>query len=53
MRTPKLLSDPAFHDEEAARACIEEVRWPDGPFCPFCGSLEAVKPLGGPSMGPG
>jgi transposase-like protein len=53
MRTPELLSDPAFHDEDAARAYLEEVRWPDGPFCPFCGSLETVKPLGGPSMGPG
>jgi transposase-like protein len=53
MRTPQLLSDLAFHDEEAARVYVEEVRWPDGPFCPFCGSLETVKPLGGPSMGPG
>jgi transposase-like protein len=53
MRTPELLSDPAYHDEDAARAYLEEVRWPDGPFCPFCGSLETVKPLGGPSMGPG
>jgi transposase-like protein len=53
MRTPELLSDPAFHDEDAARAYIEEVRWPQGPFCPFCGSLETVKPLGGESMGPG
>src|SRR5271165_1529367 len=53
MRTPELLSDPAFHDEDAARVYLEGVRWPDGPFCPFCGSLETVKPLGGPSMGPG
>jgi transposase-like protein len=53
MQTPELLSDPAFHDEDAARAYLEGVRWPDGPFCPFCGSLETVKPLGGPSMGPG
>lgn len=53
MRTPELLSDPAFHDEEAARVYLEGVRWPDGPYCPFCGSLETVKPLGGPSMGPG
>jgi transposase-like protein len=53
MRTPELLSDPAFHDEDAARAYLEEVRWPDGPFCPFCGALDTVKPLGGPSMGLG
>jgi transposase-like protein len=53
MRTPELLSDPAYHDEDAARAYLEEVRWADGPYCPFCGSLETVRPLGGPSMGPG
>jgi transposase-like protein len=53
MRIPELLSDPAYHDEDAARAYLEEVRWPDGPFCPFCGAFETVKPLGGPSMGPG
>jgi transposase-like protein len=53
VRTPELLSDPAFHDEEAARVYLEGVRWPDGPYCPFCGSLETVKPLGGPSMGRG
>ena len=53
MRTPELLSDPAFHDEDAARAYLEEVRWPDGPFCPQCGAFDTVKPLDGPSMGPG
>jgi transposase-like protein len=53
MRTPELLSDPAYHDEDVARAYFEGVRWPDGPFCPFCGAFETVKPLGGPSMGPG
>jgi transposase-like protein len=29
-----------FHDEEAARAWFEAARWPDGPVCPFCGSLK-------------
>src|SRR6266478_3727618 len=53
MKTPELLSDPAFHNEDAARAYLEEVRWPDGPFCPQCGAFDTVKPLGGPSMGPG
>ena len=38
MQTPELLSDPVFHDEDAARAYIEEVRWPDHVFCPFCGA---------------
>jgi transposase-like protein len=53
MKTPELLTDPAYHDEDAARAYLEGVRWPDGPYCPFCGSLDTVKPLGGESMGPG
>jgi len=53
MRTPELLSDPVYHDEEAARLYLQEVRWPDGVFCPFCGALDDIKPLGGPSMGPG
>jgi hypothetical protein len=34
MRVPELLSDPVYHDEDAARAYVESVRWPDGPFCP-------------------
>jgi hypothetical protein len=29
-----------IHDEEAARAWFEAARWPEGPFCPKCGSLE-------------
>ena len=47
------LSDPIFHDEEAARAYLETQRWPDGPICPWCGLGDRVKPLGGKSMGPG
>ena len=27
-----------FKDEESAKAWIESIRWPDGPFCPDCGS---------------
>ena len=59
MRTPKLLSDPAYHDEDAARAFLEEVRWPECVFCPLCGSLDQISRLGeahdkiGASMGPG
>lgn len=48
------LSDPIFHDENAARTHLEAVRWPNGPVCPFCGQLgPKVKALGGASMGPG
>ena len=27
-----------FPDDEAARRWFEGVRWPEGPFCPHCGS---------------
>jgi len=47
------LTDPIFHNEDAARADLESIRWPDGAMCPFCGSPDKVKPLGGKSMGPG
>jgi transposase-like protein len=33
------LDAPHFHDEDAARRFLEEVRWPDGPICPHCGSV--------------
>ena len=33
------LSDPRFSNETAARQWFEAARWPDGPFCPHCGSL--------------
>lgn len=28
-----------FHDEDAAREFLEEVRWPDGSLCPHCGAI--------------
>jgi transposase-like protein len=35
------LQDPLFCDPEAARAYLENVRWPDGkPVCPKCGQSE-------------
>ncbi len=52
--TPVNLSDPIYHDEEAARKHLETVRWPSGIICPFCGVIgDQVRPLGGNSMGPG
>ena len=47
------LTNPIFTDEETARRHFEAMRWPDGPYCPLCGSFDAVKPFGGKSMGPG
>jgi transposase-like protein len=53
MQTPELLSDPVFHDENAAREYIELLRWPDFVVCPLCGSFDKINKLGGESMGPG
>jgi transposase-like protein len=39
------LSDPIFHDEDKAREYLEAQRWPDGPYCPFCGQFETVARL--------
>ena len=32
------LTAPHFHDNDAARAYLESVRWPNGPVCPHCKS---------------
>lgn len=32
-----------FNTDEAARDYIESLRWPGGPVCPHCGSVEAYK----------
>lgn len=44
---PADLTDPIFHDEDAARAHLEAIRWPNGPFCPHCGEAENVRRLEG------
>ncbi len=46
------LTDPKFHDEDKAREWLEATRWPDGPSCPHCGSLN-VSRMGGTSGRPG
>lgn len=33
------LQQPQFHDDEAARAYFERIRWPDGRVCPHCGVI--------------
>ncbi len=47
------LSNPIFTDPEVARKHFEAIRWPDGPYCPYCGGFDRVAALGGTSMGPG
>ena len=41
-------TDPKiFSDEDAARAHLESIHWPNGPFCPHCGEPEKVTRLEG------
>lgn len=47
------LTDPIFHDNEAARLYFEAQRWPNGPFCPHCGEVENVHRMEGKSHQPG
>ena len=43
------LTNPIFADADAARAHLEAVNWPDGPFCPHCGETRNVHRLQGKS----
>jgi transposase-like protein len=36
------LTDPIFHDLDKARDWLETSRWPDGPFCPHCGTSDVI-----------
>jgi len=40
------LTNPIFHNEDAARAHLEEVRWPNGPVCPRCNSAHVTRLAG-------
>lgn len=33
------FSNPIFCDDDKAREHLEKLRWPKGPFCPHCGSV--------------
>ncbi|MBZ9922632.1 IS1595 family transposase [Mesorhizobium sp. BR1-1-7] len=35
-----VLSEPYFHNEEAAFERLEAIVWPEGPVCPKCGNCE-------------
>ncbi|MDQ2892997.1 MAG: IS1595 family transposase [Pseudomonadota bacterium] len=37
------LTAPRFTDANAAREHLEALRWPEGPVCPHCGSLNATR----------
>lgn len=51
--TPINMSDPVYTDENAARAHLEAVRWPDGVVCPHCNATDEARPVNGDSMGSG
>jgi transposase-like protein len=40
------VTNPAFTDETAAVEALEASRWPDGPFCPHCGSVNVHRMAG-------
>ena len=40
------ITNPIFHDEAKALAHLEASRWPQGPFCPFCGSFNVHRMAG-------
>jgi transposase-like protein len=37
------LTNPIFHNEDAARAHLESVRWPEGPVCVHCQSKRVTR----------
>lgn len=37
------LTAPQLTNEDKAREYLEALRWPEGPFCPHCGSLNAKR----------
>lgn len=37
------ITAPRFTDETVARQYLEALHWPNGPFCPHCGSLKATR----------
>ena len=43
------LTDKIFTNEAAARKHFEALRWPDGPVCPHCGTVDEATELKGKS----
>lgn len=37
------LTKPIYHDDDAARAHLEMLLWPNGPTCPHCGNADAKR----------
>lgn len=47
--TQSYLSQPHFHNEEAAYTFVESRIWPKGPVCPHCGGVERISKMQGKS----
>lgn len=47
------LTNPIFTNEDKAREHFEALRWPDGPVCPHCGTVDQATRLRGKSTRPG
>lgn len=47
------LKAKIYNDENAARAHLEKLQWPDGPICPHCGVVNEATALTGKSTRPG
>src|SRR5689334_9548747 len=47
------FDEPRFKDDDAARAYLETLHWPNGPVCPHCGERERVTRLQGKAHRPG
>jgi hypothetical protein len=47
------LTAKIFHDEDAAREHFQALRWPHGPVCPFCGSVDDATEMKGRTTRPG
>ncbi len=43
------LTNPIFNDEDAARKHFEASRWPHGPICPHCGTVDEATEMQGES----
>ncbi len=40
-----ILSQPQFHNEEAAFGFVEAELWPEGPICPHCGGVNRISAI--------
>lgn len=47
------LTNPIFHDEDKARAHFQALRWPHGPVCPHCGTVDNATEMKGETTRPG